>query len=668
MIIRKGQRTTERGSRRACILGLGDLQSLRRWLVVFCVSVGVWTLWCTSAQALVARGHTFGFSFGGVGAGAGQLSGPAGVAVSKASGDVYVVDSGNDRVERFDAKGEFIAVWGWGVKDGKQEFEVCERGCRTGIPGAGKGQVDLPEAIAVDNSTSASDPSRGDLYVVADGRSGHAHLEKFSAGGEPLGWIKQAGVEAKWEGALDGVAVDNSGRLWVYRGVEARGLIERFSDAAKNKFEEPLLESVVFCPKPGFAVDGAGEILYVDHERENHEGGCPLEAGEPARPVVAATLRSSGEALETLGSALDPQQTKAAATENPSGEVYLSNVSSVAAFSAAGSLIQRVGLPGEGAAASGVAVDAATGDLYVTDAAAGKVDVLEPEPPGKPTITGLGAQNLTPGSAELSAEIDPVGADTHYYFQYGTVNCMASPALCTDVPAPPGTDIGAGFADQSAGVELQGLAPGTTYYYRLIAGNAHGEAERTNTFGSIMTLPGTEGVLPDGRAWEMVSPPEKDGSGIEPLRLEGGLIQASEEGNAITYVANGPIVPEPEGSRAPYPTQAIATRSSSGWSTQQIVTPRTKGEGFIPTEAPEYRFFSPDLSLGLVQPDNQSKGSGAEPLEQPPLSPEATEKTMCAMRRSTSTTLPPSCWSAPRATPLENRRTAFSTRKTRAKD
>jgi hypothetical protein len=213
MIIRRRQRTTERGPRGACVLGLGDLQRLRRWLVVFCVSVGVWTLCCTSAQALVARGHAFGFSFGGVGAGAGQLSGPAGVAVSKASGDVYVVDSGNDRIERFDAKGEFIAVWGWGVKDGKQEFEVCERGCQAGIPGAGKGQVDLPEAIAVDNSTSASDPSRGDLYVVADGRLGHAHLEKFTAGGEPLGSIKQAGVEAKWEGALDGVAVDNSGRL-----------------------------------------------------------------------------------------------------------------------------------------------------------------------------------------------------------------------------------------------------------------------------------------------------------------------------------------------------------------------------------------------------------------------------------------------------------------------
>ena len=107
----------------------------------------------------------------------------------------------------------------------------------------------------------------------------------------------------------------------------------------------------------------------------------------------------------------------------------------------------------------------------------------------------------------------------------------------------------------------------------------------------MTTLPSAEGLLPDGRAWEMVSPAEKDGSGIEPLRKEGGLIQASEDGDAITYVANGPIVPEPEGNRAPYPTQALAQRGASGWSSQQITTPRTKGEGFIPGEAPEYRIL-----------------------------------------------------------------------------
>jgi len=620
--------------------GLGaearEPRGLRRLLVLLSVALASLALSSTSAQATAGRGHVFGSSFASRGTGAGELSGPAGVAINEASGDVYVVDRANNRIERFGPAGQFIAVWGWGVKDANKEFEVCEGGCRAGLAGAGKGQLDSPEAIAVDDSTSPSDPSKGDVYVVSDARTEHGHLAKFTAAGVPLTRLKQAGSEAKWEGTLDGLGVDASGRLWVYRGVESEGVIERFSSAEKNKFEEPSLEPRIPCPKPGFAVDSAGENVYVDHERSNRSELCPKEEGEQSLPVVTAKLKSGGEGLEAVLSALDSLQSTAVATESSSGESYVENVSTVAAFSANGSLIQRFSLPGEGAVGSGIAVDAATGDLYVADSAAGKVDVFEPEPPGKPSVTELSAQNLTPTSTELSAQIDPTGADTHYYFQYGTVNCMSSPSSCTDVPSPPGTDIGASFSDQSAAVELQNLKPSTTYFYRVIATNEHGQAEGVQSFGSITTLPTAEGVLPDGRAWEMVSPVEKDGSGIEPLRNEGGLIQASEDGSSITYVANGPIVKEPEGNRAPYPTQALATRGASGWSSQQIVTPRVKGEGFIPGEAPEYRFFSPDLSLGLVQPDNESH----EPLEQPPLSPEATEKTMYLRDTATGHYLP----------------------------
>jgi DNA-binding beta-propeller fold protein YncE len=594
-------------------------------------------LWCAPAQALTQRGHVFDFSFGGDGSGAGQLSAPDGIAVDETTGDVYVVDRANQRIDRFGANGEFIAAWGWGVQNGQKEFEICEASCEAGIAGAGKGQLSSPEAIAVDNSTSPADPSKGDVYVVADGRLEHGRLAKFTAEGEPLGSIKQEGDEAKWEGTLDGVAVDASGTLYVYRGTEAEGHIERFSDAERNQFEEPSLETSVSCPKPGFAVDSVGDTLYVDHEEENREEACPFEEGEPARPVVGAQLEIDAESTETIISALDPSPTTAIAAEPSSGDVYVENVGTVAEFNRAGSLIQSLPLPGEGPAGSGIAVNGASGDVYVADIAGNKVDVFEPEPPGKPTVDVTSARDLTATSTELSAEIDPAGADTHFYFQYGTASCVSDPSSCTAVPAAPGTDIGAGFGDERGSVELQGLAPSTTYFYRVIATNAYGEAEGAESFGTITTLPSAEGLLPDGRAWELVSPVEKDGSGIEPLRNEGGLIEASEDGNAIAYVANGPVVPEPEGSRAPYPTQAIATRRSSGWSSEQIVTPRTKGEGFIPGEAPEYRFFSPDLAQGLVQPDNQSL---VEPLEQPPLSAEATEKTMYLRDTATGKYLP----------------------------
>jgi len=55
------------------------------------------------ASAVAARGHEFEGSFGEEGEGAGQLKEPAGVAVNEATGDVYVVDKGNKRVEKFAA-------------------------------------------------------------------------------------------------------------------------------------------------------------------------------------------------------------------------------------------------------------------------------------------------------------------------------------------------------------------------------------------------------------------------------------------------------------------------------------------------------------------------------------------------------------------------------------
>ena len=616
---------------------LGPTPGVRLVLCALCASLSALAIVCATAQALPARGRVLSGSFAGPGSAAGQLSQPAGVAIDEASGDVYVVDRANNRIERFGPHGEFVSTWGWGVSDGKPEFETCQTACQAGIAGDGPGQLHDPQAIAIDNSVNPSDPSRGDVYVVSDGRLEHAHLAKFTGAGEPLGALKQSGHEPKWEGALDGLAVDANGRLWVYRGLEAEGVVERFTDATPNKFEEPALETNVFCPKPGFAVSASGEAVYVDHERENLFGGCPGEEGETPRPVVAAALTSSGETLQLHRPALDPLQTDALAVNSSSGEVIADNIATVASFTAAGAPIQHLTLPGSEPAGSGLALNAATRTLYVADTAADTVDVFSREPPGKPTVSALAAQNLTPTSAQLSAQVDPTGADTHYYFQYGTEDCARTPEACTNVPAPPGNDIGEGFIDQPASVQLPGLKPATTYHYRLIAVNNYGQAEGSETFGSLTTLAAATGVLADERSWELVSPPNKDGSAIEPLRAEGGLIQSSQDGNAITYVANGPIVPEPEGNRAPYPTQALATRSAAGWSSQQIVTPRSTGEGFIPGEAPEYRFFSQDLSASLVQPDNQAQ---VEPFEQPPLSSEASEKTMYVRDSQTGTYLP----------------------------
>ena len=226
--------------------------------------------------------------------------------------------------------------------------------------------------------------------------------------------------------------------------------------------------------------------------------------------------------------------------------------------------------------------------------------------------TGVNATEAT-----LNAQINPLGHDTSYYFQYGPQDCQANPAGCTSIPLPPGTDIGAGEVDQPESVKLTGLNPVSTYHYRVLASNILGTTEgRDQTFTT--QTPQEVFALSDHRAWELVSPVNKHGAPIEALTREGGLILASQDGNSITYVANGSIVEEPQGNRSPEQQQVISTRTPQGWSSHDIATPNTQAEGVAVGVAPEYQLFTPDLSQAVVEPWGVS----------PPLSSDATQKTM----------------------------------------
>jgi hypothetical protein len=218
------------------------------------------------------------------------------------------------------------------------------------------------------------------------------------------------------------------------------------------------------------------------------------------------------------------------------------------------------------------------------------------------------AAEVAATSATLKAQINPLGSDTHYAFQYGTTTSYSS-----SVPAPPGADIGAGEIYLPASVHLQGLAAGTTYHYRVVTVNEPGGQPITvegpdETFTTQAA--GAEVTLPDGRQWEMVTPPNKQGAGIYATGNEQGLdIQASVSGDGITYGATAPFVTNPAGSRSPETTQVISNRSEpDSWETADITTatPSIGPTGVQAGHGGEYRFFSSDLSLGVVE-------SGAEP-------------------------------------------------------
>ena len=243
------------------------------------------------------------------------------------------------------------------------------------------------------------------------------------------------------------------------------------------------------------------------------------------------------------------------------------------------------------------------------------------------SIDATYATAVSSNEATLHTLISPLGNDTHYYFQYGTQDCEADPSACTDVPAPAGEDIGSGETDREGSQQLTGLSPNTTYYYRVLASNSLGTSE-----GPERTFTTASQVLPDGRAWEMVTPPDKGAAPVEALTREGGWILASDGGDSLTYLVDGALGGDAQGNRSPEMQQVLATRTASGWRSQDIATPNEKAQGVAPGHAPEYQFFTPDLSTALVEP------AGTSP--EPPLAPGVKQATAYLRDDSAGTYLP----------------------------
>jgi hypothetical protein len=219
------------------------------------------------------------------------------------------------------------------------------------------------------------------------------------------------------------------------------------------------------------------------------------------------------------------------------------------------------------------------------------------------------ATEVASTSATLDAKINPGGAETGYRVEYVTEAQFQAHGYteASDAPASE-ADAGPGHGVVPAVVHVQGLIPSTAYHYRFAAGNAvqRGVQGEDRTF---TTRPSATGFsLPDGREWEMVSPPDKYAGQINPIARAGnggGSIQAAEDGGAITYNTTDPIDGEPPGQRGGLePSQELATRGPDGWSDEDITTPNEHVSGLYISNGGEYRLFSSDLSLGVVEPTN----------------------------------------------------------------
>jgi hypothetical protein len=85
---------------------------------------------------------------------------------------------------------------------------------------------------------------------------------------------------------------------------------------------------------------------------------------------------------------------------------------------------------------------------------------------GKAAVTTGGVAKLTPSSVSLLGKVNPSGASTTYFFQYGTTVLYGAQTALTAA--------GGGTTTLNVVADVGGLAPATRYHYRLVAQNRFG--------------------------------------------------------------------------------------------------------------------------------------------------------------------------------------------------
>ena len=215
---------------------------------------------------------------------------------------------------------------------------------------------------------------------------------------------------------------------------------------------------------------------------------------------------------------------------------------------------------------------------------------------GPPVIERASVLEASATETVLQAQLDPNDLATRVRIEYGTEAGAYTRSM-------PEVNVDAAGAGQTATFELTGLEPGVTYHYRVVAENVLGEGAEAaiGPDQTFATQPVGSFSLLDGRAWELVSPPNKHGASIESIG-EVGVVQAAAGGEAVSYLANAPTEATAAGNDNAQ-VQVLSTRSGGGWSSVDIATPHERASGHDAGPGPEYKFFSPDLSLAIVEPN-----------------------------------------------------------------
>ena len=443
------------------------------------------------------------------------------------AGDLYVTKLYEGQIERFTATGApagFVNAKGEPVN-----LPYVSGNVIIGTP-----MLKYPfsaEGIAID--------SHGDIYAVASGPFPESRqgIVEFGPSGVFLGAIsgeETPGVdgdrhEGGWGGRLTGLAVDPvSGDILV--GVDS-GAVDEFDST--GSFRSQITETSEGQPLGQVAqvvVDSKGD-LYVNNGNIVAYGPGKIlpsvRLAEPTHRTPSGVVLNASVNLE--GQSASPDCEFEYVTEKAFEENVQAHGGDVdEGFADLSSGGRAACVPGPGAIrkmksitvsklkladyhvrccvslSSGGYNNGCAGGYFATASLAFTA-------PAAPVVDSTSASNVSSEYAELGAQIDPRGAQTSYHLEYDTREYLSVKGLMVSSVPVPDVSIGSGGATGSADAavvrEVGPLVPGTVYHFRVVATNAVGVAVGPDRV--FATLPSAVAGLPDGRAYELVTPVDK---------------------------------------------------------------------------------------------------------------------------------------------------------------
>jgi streptogramin lyase len=313
----------------------------------------------TSEEVCISLGGTFAddscaagctpssTSFGSMGSGDGQFNQPMNVAID-GSGNIFVAEGVNHRIQKFDSNGTFLTKWG--------------------TLGGNNGEFDTPTGLAVDGS--------GNVFVSESCQSNNifngncqSRVQKFTNGGTfLLAWGGMGAGDGQLQNPT-GVAVDGSGNVYVADHGNSR--IQKFTNTGTfvTKWGSFGNGNGQFSGLYGIAVDGSGNVYTSDWGADRIQ---KFDSNGTYLAQWGSAGSGDGQLNNPNGLGVDA-----------SGNVYVADGlnARIQKFTSTGTYLAQWGSFGSGygqlAGPNGVAVDA-SGNIYVADRHNHRITIFAP--------------------------------------------------------------------------------------------------------------------------------------------------------------------------------------------------------------------------------------------------------------------------------------------------